>query len=545
MTLRWYQTEAIDSTISAWKRGVKAPLICLPTASGKSRVIAEIAHRFRTWYPNSNAIVAVHTKELVGQLAATYQEMTGEIAGVYSASLRSRTTGRITIAQIQSIYSKTFNNVNLVIVDECDRVPPDGGGMYRTFFEGLAKTNPNYRRVGLTATPYRLGSGLVYGSDQPWEEMVYDADIRTLINQGYLANLISVPCTKVNLSGVRRTNGEYNSDDLDSVLMDDSVLDRAVKEVVAYRRGRVACLHFSHSVPHAYKLSDRLCKFGIRAPVVHGNMVASERDQLIQQFKSGILNDIVNVNILTVGFDAPRIDTIAFYRATLSPGLYYQILGRGFRTSPATNKTDCMVIDLGGNIDFHGPVDTLNKRIKAKSKKETDIGEAPTKECPKCHDLCHAAASVCENCGYKFPEKESNHSDIASTASPLSGLEVYDVIDVHYQLNPGKGDKPNTVKVSYKVRGTRKDVCIWLSCDAAALGFAKTKWLQWLMAQQFVDGQRKLGPGPICYFNGEQVALPKDAREWLPWLRSCVAKPKRITVVEDGGAYPNIMRYEN
>jgi DNA repair protein RadD len=155
--------------------------------------------------------------------------------------------------------------------------------------------------------------------------------------------------------------------------------------------------------------------------------------------------------VLTTGFDAPNIDCVAMLRPTMSPGLYYQMVGRSFRLHPG--KTDALVLDFGGNILRHGPVDAL--QIKTPS---SGSEEAPAKECPKCHTAIHAAYAICPECGYEFPPPQhEQHDHQASTASILSGevtdteYEVRSVIyRIHYKHNAPE-DHPRTMRVDYRV----------------------------------------------------------------------------------------------
>ena len=125
--------------------------------------------------------------------------------------------------------------------------------------------------------------------------------------------------------------------------------------------------------------------------------------------------------MLTTGFDAPNIDCVAILRPTMSPGLFYQMVGRGFRLHPG--KKNCLVLDFGGNVLRHGPVDQMHVRETAGGGKG---GDAPAKECPECQSLIAAGYARCPDCGYEFPKPErANHDAQASTESVLSG-EVSD-----------------------------------------------------------------------------------------------------------------------
>jgi len=133
---------------------------------------------------------------------------------------------------------------------------------------------------------------------------------------------------------------------------------------------------------------------------VYSAGLKSRDTETLKRFKDGDLKYLVNVNVLTTGFDAPNIDCVVLLRPTNSPGLFYQMVGRGFRLH--SSKENCLVLDFGGNILRHGPVDDL--QIKESDQGD---GEAPAKECPECQEVIHAAYATCPECGHEFPPCEN------------------------------------------------------------------------------------------------------------------------------------------
>ena len=164
-------------------------------------------------------------------------------------------------------------------------------------------------------------------------------------------------------------------------------------------------------------------------------------------------------------------------RPTASPGLYYQCCGRGFRLHET--KTDCLILDYGGNILRHGPVDAI--QVKDKSGKGS--GDAPVKECPKCQLMVHAAVAVCPECGYEFPPPErETHDGSASHEGILSGEITdteYDVQTVFYGVHVKRGageDDPRTMRVDYQV-GFNDIKSEWVCPEHA--GWAQKKFEKW------------------------------------------------------------------
>ena len=209
---------------------------------------------------------------------------------------------------------------------------------------------------------------------------------------------------------------------------------------------------------------------------VCGETLPFERDSLLRRFREGRLKYLCNVNVLTTGFDAPNIDCVALLRPTLSPGLFYQMTGRGFRLHPG--KADCLVLDFGGNVLRHGPVDQL--RVASAS---PGAGEAPAKECPQCHALIAAGYAVCPDCGHAFPPPQRQpHQATATTEGILSGQSTrseYEVTDVFYAVHVKRDappDAPRTMRVDYRV-GFNQYVSEWVCFEHT--GYARQRAERW------------------------------------------------------------------
>jgi DNA repair protein RadD len=129
-------------------------------------------------------------KELLEQTADKLQAVCPDIpVGVYSAGLRSRETDKaVIVSGIQSVYKRAceLDRFDLILVDECHLLPPDGEGMYQTFLKDAKVVNPRVRLIGLTATPYRLKSGLLCSPDNLLNEICFEIGIKELIEQGFL-----------------------------------------------------------------------------------------------------------------------------------------------------------------------------------------------------------------------------------------------------------------------------------------------------------------------------------------------------------------------
>jgi DNA repair protein RadD len=192
--------------------------------------------------------------------------------------------------------------------------------------------------------------------------------------------------------------------------------------------------------------------------------------------------------VLTTGFDAPCVDVLAVVRATASPSLYVQIVGRGMR--PAEGKADCLVLDYGGNIARHGPVDEV--KIRPKSKGD---GKAPTKTCDNCAAEQPAGARVCSECDAEFPEPEKKANAQASALPVLSTgalgggpqSKTHAIGETQYHEHRKRsGDGPPTVRVDYYGAEPEGASSAWVPTKVASEwicvehdGFARSKAAKW------------------------------------------------------------------
>lgn len=491
--LRDYQREAIDALYSYFEQHDGHPLLVLPTGAGKSVIQAAFQREALQAWPQTRILLLTHVRELIAQNYEKLMTLWPQApAGIYSAGMGRRDIGaQILFAGIQSIHKRAFDlePVDLVIVDECHLVPGSGLGMYRTFLANLRRNAPHLRVIGLTATPYRLGSGLLTeGQDRLFTDIAYELPVRRLIDAGHLAPLISKrTVARADLSGVHRRGGEFVADELDAAMRAGGLTAAAISEVVEYGADRRSWLVFCCSVEHAHEARDALRTHGIAAECLHGGTPKAERDGLIAGFKAGHIRALTNCDVLTTGFDAPAVDLLVFLRATESTGLYVQMAGRGMRTAP--DKRNCLVLDFAGNIERHGPVDAIRLKPRRAGTGSADDKptDAPTKTCPDCEALLSAFARVCE-CGHEFPRIAlPAHDATASSAAVMTAELVPDdyrsiqpVEGVGYSAHPAKPGKPPTVRVDYW-SGMHRVASEWL-CPLHG-GFAGAKFGQWLQAR--------------------------------------------------------------
>ncbi|MCC7407355.1 MAG: DEAD/DEAH box helicase family protein [Phycisphaeraceae bacterium] len=497
LTLRPYQKEAVEAVYRHLREREDNPCVVIPTGGGKTPVIATIcSDAVSLW--NGRVLILAHVRELLEQAREKLERVCPQIdVGIYSAGLGRRDVSHpVILAGIQSVYQKAdrLGHFDLVIVDEAHMIPPGdstgggGEGMYRRLLADMRRINPQLRVIGLTATPFRMSSGpiCVPAPEGILNSICYEVGVRELIRDGYLSPLKSkAGVMKADLSDLHIRGGEFIAGELEERMDQDLLVYEACKEIVGHvtAGSRRSCLIFTAGVKHGRHVAKMIEQVsGEECGFIDGETAGVFRDQMIQRFRQGGekgLRYLCNVNVLTTGFDAPNVDCVALLRPTMSPGLYYQMVGRGFRTCPG--KADCLVLDFGGNVMRHGPVDAI--RIEDPHRKGS--GSPPVKECPECHALIATGFQACPECGFAFPSpKTLLHQASANNTGVLSGevtVTEFAVQDVYFSVHQKRGapaEAPRSMRVEYRV-GFNDYRSEWVCFEHTRGNYARMKAEAW------------------------------------------------------------------
>lgn len=362
--LRDYQQKASDAAVSFFNNKAKKTnaIMVLPTGSGKSLIIADIAARL-----DGHTLVFQPSKEILEQNFKKLCSYGILDCSIYSASFNSKEINRITFATIGSVknHPELFAHFKNIIVDECHLVNPKEG-MYKDFFEVV-----NCKVLGLTATPYRLSSSRDFGSmlkfitrtkPHVFYDVIYHVQVSTLLDMGYLAKLNYFPMNpigwnelnlKTNTTGADYTDKsvqkEYERIDFYGYLV--HIVQRLMNPIQGGKRKGI--LVFTRFLKEAERLTWSIPG----CVIVSGDTPKGERERILEAFKSGEIPVVANVGVLTTGFDYPELDTIVMARPTMSLAMYYQIVGRAIRPHPS--KEAGWIVDLCGNIKRFGEVADL------------------------------------------------------------------------------------------------------------------------------------------------------------------------------------------
>lgn len=390
--LRDYQQAAVQKTLQFFRVKRDPAVIVLPTGAGKSLVIAELAR-----IAQGRVLVLAHVKELVEQNHEKFESY-GLEAGIYSAGLNKKESKqKVIFGSIQSVAKATaefFEDFTLLIIDECHRVSSEEDTQYAQVIKKIRENNPKLCILGLTATPYRLGVGWIYNYNHQGEvktqEMrffkncVYELPLNYMIKHNYLTPPVKVdiPVTSYDFSSITESGQKYTLTQIEEVLKQQRrltplIIQNIVDITESYNRQGV--MIFSSTVKHAQEILQCLPKG--QAAIVIGDTDSGERDRIIEQFKKKECKYLVNVSVLTTGFDAPHVDVIAILRPTESVSLYQQIIGRGLRLNPG--KKDCFILDYTGmRHDIYAPEISDKKPVK-----EAVIVQIPCPECGFINDF--------------------------------------------------------------------------------------------------------------------------------------------------------------
>ncbi|MGO2235476.1 MAG: DEAD/DEAH box helicase [Marinomonas sp.] len=492
--LRDYQIQAVEASLDHFRSSNDPAVIVLPTGAGKSLVIAELSRLAK-----GRVVCLAHVKELVEQNHAKFLA-TGSSAGIFSAGLSQKTsTEKTTFASIQSLSASLadFNEpVSLIIIDECHRVGMEESGQYNKTIEHFRALNPKVKILGLTATPYRLGSGWIYQNhyhgytrtctNSLFKKCIFELPLQHMVKKGYLTPPIHYDAAIAHYDFSLLTeslDGEQNTDDiaLNELIHKHPRVTKAVTEqILQLSQDRQGVMIFAATIDHAKEIASYLP--ADKTALITGKTKLKQRDSLIAAFKAKEVKYLVNVSVLTTGFDAPHVDVIAILRPTQSISLFQQIVGRGLRLSPG--KKDCLVLDYTNNgynifqpeigekrptqdsvaVQIHCPACDFANTFWGRKDAEGNIlehfgrrchglleneqGEEQQcsyrfrfKRCPYCNEENDIAARQCQHCAEKLIDPD----DLLRSALNLKNNKVLRCSGITPELNI----KEKSIKIIY------------------------------------------------------------------------------------------------
>ena len=411
LTMRPYQGDAITDIHNMWGIGARNVLYVLPTGGGKTVIFSEILRRHQ-----GAGVAIAHRQELVGQISLS---LAG--AGVRHQIIGPRAVIKMILDLHRSLFGATFydpaapvavagvdtlirradklkswiNQVTLWVQDEGHHALPENKwGKAISLF-------PHARGLGVTATPERAdGKGL----DGIFNHMIIGPSMRELISQAYLADYrIFAPPSDLDLTGVKiARDGDYSRPSLRDAVGKSHIVGDVIEHYKRIALGKQG-VTFATDVETAATIAVKYRDAGVAAALVSANTPDGERQQLINQFRAGQLQQLVNVDLFGEGFDVPGIEVVSMARPTQSYAVYAQQFGRALR--PLPGKDAGIIVDHVGNVQRHRLPDAVRHwSLKGREKgarRARDPDAIPVTTCTSCFRVYEAITLICPFCGHK------------------------------------------------------------------------------------------------------------------------------------------------
>jgi len=405
--LRKYQISIIERTRSIMRTGVRSSLICSPTGSGKTFLVAKMLKTAES--KGMSAWFIVHRRELIKQSVAAFKEVKVK-HGVIARGWYAQEHRPIQIASIQTLIRryKKYGKPNLIIYDECHHC---AAGSWSKLYDEF----PKAYHLGLTATPLRLdGTGL----NKWFSSLIKGPSVRWLIDNGFLADYKLYAPSKLNLTGVHSRMGDFIASEVSSIVDKPTITGDVIKHYQKFCAGKRAVV-FAVSVQHSKHVVAQFNRCGILARHVDGETKMEERDAAIKDFTEGKIKVLSNVDLFGEGFDLPSLEAVILLRPTKSLGLYLQQVGRALRPSPG--KKYAIILDHAGNCERHGlPDDEREWSLEGRQGGTGSVDEIKIKTCPKCYAVQSIGKPACLSCGHIF---EGNPREVEHVEGELVEID--------------------------------------------------------------------------------------------------------------------------
>ena len=481
ISLRQYQQDALDTIMQRVK---VEPNVLLQAATGAGKTIifsALIKYLLTTW-PKMRIAILAHRQILIEQakdkLTQVFPEARDKIGIVCASTQKNLELDKQIIVCSRQTLINHINDVDaihLLIVDECHRLQPMSNtrSEYYKIIDHFRTLYSSMRLIGVTATPYRLKHGYIYGEHSKqgvknwFTDLAYSITISELQDQKFLC-----PCkiyieANPDLEDVKvSSTGEFNEADLEVEMTKSVHLYAAVYAVNKHAEHANHIVVFAITTKHADKLAELFRSEGYSAVSVHTNMPKEERETNLAGFESGRFRVVVNVGVLTEGWDCTNVDCMVMCRPTMAPALFIQMIGRGLRIHEG--KDECLLLDLSGNWQRHigsEPGHSLDDPIVLTGRetvgKRNKNSEKSFLECPNCHLINPLSAIECEGCGHIFVKEKNPAPEMVEAKQTVS--KRYDVNDAE-KFRPFKAIVRNTSMDEYLSKKGNRSLRIKMDC---------------------------------------------------------------------------------
>ena len=430
MLLRPYQEVAVSDAMTALDKYGNT-LVVAPTGAGKTIMLSALVGKRHK--QGKKILVVQHRDELVEQNESKFKKVNPLITTSIVNGTVKHWDGDAVFSMVQTVSrSRTLlqrPKFDMVVIDEGHHA---AAPTYRKVIDAVLEDNDKAEIVGFTATPNR-GDGK--GLRDVFNNCAHQIEIGSLINEGFLVR----PKTFVvdlgvgdDLNNVSKRGKEYDMEEV-AAIMDRKVINERIVREWQEKAGTRKTVVFCSTVQHAEHLCEEFVLHGVKADFVTGETPKDDRAKMLHDLEHGDTQVVVNVAVLTEGFDAPPVSCVILTRPCSQKGTMVQMIGRGLRIVdpelyPNVVKTDCVVMDFGTSVLTHGSIDEAANLDGAK-RSESD-GEAPTKVCPDCEAEVAPVTKECPFCGHIFAQKEKESLEsFTMTEFDLMKLSPFKWID--------------------------------------------------------------------------------------------------------------------
>lgn len=406
MILRPRQSLLVERTLAALNQHGNT-LAVAPTGGGKTLMLSAVAGNILA-DSDAKACILAHRTELTGQNRDKFLRVNPSMStSVFDANEKSW-HGQATFAMVQTLsrqsHLEQMPTLDLLVIDEAHHATSPS---YRAVIECAQQKNPKLLLAGLTATPNR-GDGT--SLREVFSNVADQITLGEMIAAGHLVPprtfVIDVGVQEA-LKNVRRTAMDFDMDEVASILNKQLITNAVIsqwQEKAAARKTIVFC----STVAHAQNVCEAFITAGVHSVLIHGELSDNERKARLAEYESGHAQVVVNVAVLTEGYDYTPTSCIVLLRPSSYKSTFIQMVGRGLRTVdpeafPGVIKSDCIVLDFGTASLMHG---SLEQEVNLDSQPRN--GEAPTKDCPDCDAIVPLAVRECPLCGYLWESQSKD-----------------------------------------------------------------------------------------------------------------------------------------
>jgi DNA repair protein RadD len=430
MILRPYQKIAVDDASIALTKH-KNTIVVAPTGAGKTIMLSALVGK--RYKQGKKILILQHRDELVRQNRTKFSKVNPKITTSVVDGSEKDWSGETIFSMVQTL-SRPNNLENMcdfdmVVVDESHHAIAE---TYTRIIDRVKEANNSVEIVGFTATPNR---GDRKGLRSIFNNCSHQIEITTLIREGFLVppkTFVVDVGVRQELENVRKTISDFDMGEVERIMNKRAINERIVQEWQEKAIDRKTVV-FCSTIIHAQDVCDEYRRANIRAELLTGDTPSDERQKILHDLEHGDVQVVVNVAVLTEGFDAPPVSCIVLTRPCSYKSTMVQMIGRGLRTidpeeHPGIIKRDCIVLDFGTSVLTHG---SLDETVDLEGSEARGIGAAPEKTCPQCESVVPLSSRECPLCGYEFGKQDKEVlEDFIMTEVDLMDRSPYRWVDL-------------------------------------------------------------------------------------------------------------------